>query len=115
MTPGNDETTGIYDALLASGLVSDPALLKFGARCVIGRWLPLHEIASDGECILKSDAHAVEVVGQGPTWEVAWIMAASRLGLGPGLRSSGESDSRAGSTASSPVSASAGETPAAEP
>lgn len=64
----------IYDRFLVA--VPDPALVRFGARCVIGAWVSVGHAstsAQPGDCgfVMRSTTRAVRVFGEGWTWEDA--------------------------------------------
>jgi hypothetical protein len=81
-----DEEIAIYEWLLSlSPMVPEPAVVRMGARCVIGRWVSLAEIRQTHEkLILQSPRMGVEVLGWGATWEEAHQSACE--GLTRGLR-----------------------------
>ena len=83
---GKADEIAIYEWLLSlSPMAPEPAVLRMGARCVIGRWVPLQELRqTHGELILKSPRMGVEVLGWGETWEEARQNACE--GLTRGLR-----------------------------
>ena len=65
----------VFDAL--GKLVSDPVVMMWGEKYVVGRWVDLGE-TSEG-VILKSEKRGVEVVGEGGSLQEAWETASERL------------------------------------
>lgn len=67
----------IYDKLLAEG-VRDPACVKLGDRCFVGRWEQVSEQLSNGH-ICRVGKVAILVLGESDSWISAYAIAASRL------------------------------------
>lgn len=64
-----------YD--LASQAFTSPAAVQMGDRHVIGQWLALAELRASDLAVLKLPQRAVQVRGQGASWDEA----AARAGL----------------------------------
>jgi hypothetical protein len=81
----------IYDWLLEKG-VGEPAVLKLGDRCVIGRWVSTgllvgstNKVVSTkedgyGRRIVSAGPKAIEVIVEASTWDDAWKLVVERLG-----------------------------------
>jgi hypothetical protein len=75
------EEIAIYDWLLSlAPRIAEPAVVQMGARCIVGRWVPLGE--NRNGFILESQKRGVEVLGWGASWEEARTRAETRLGVG---------------------------------
>lgn len=64
----------IYDRLLIA--IPDPAVVRFGTRCLIGAWVSVgHATASTsvGDCgfVMRTATRAVRVFGEAQTWSEA--------------------------------------------
>ncbi len=69
--------TDLYDWLLSIG-VREPAVIMLGDRCVCGRWEQIGEQLPSGY-MMRSGRVAVQVLGEGATWEAAQAAAKARL------------------------------------
>ena len=67
----------IYDYLLAAGVL-EPACVQLGTRCVVGRWVDTMEKLDNGN-ICRVGRVAIQVLGEGDTWEAAHEAAKARL------------------------------------
>ncbi len=67
----------VYDALLALG-VREPAVCMFGTRCVAGRWESISEELPNG-FMMRTGRVAINVLGEGDTWDEAHAAAEARL------------------------------------
>ena len=66
-----------YD--LACEYIESPAVIEWGDRCIIGRWISIeHNI---GGLILKTETKGVEVLGDGNSWDEAALKAKSNFYL----------------------------------
>ena len=71
----------IYDRLIARG-EKDAAVVQWGDRMIIGRWVPIARVRSDSttrEFVFRSAIRAIEVIAEGATWEEA--AQAANLGI----------------------------------
>lgn len=65
--------SAIYDALLARG-EKEPAVVRWGDRMIIGRWVPTARVRPDSttkEFVFRSAIRAVQVIAEGATWPEA--------------------------------------------
>ncbi len=72
----------LYDWLLTQG-VQEPAVIMMGERCVCGRWEQIGEQLPSGY-MMRSGRVAVQVLGEGATWDDARMAAGIRLALRTG-------------------------------
>lgn len=68
----------IYDALHAKHAVKDPACVKLGDRCIVGRWEEISEELPNGH-ICRAGKVAIIVLGEASTWDEANALALARL------------------------------------
>ena len=67
----------IYDWLLENKII-EPACVMLGTRCVVGRWVDTMEKLDNGN-ICRVGRVAIQVLGEGDTWEAAHEAAKARL------------------------------------
>lgn len=67
----------IYDWLLEHKVL-EPACVMLGTRCVVGRWVDAMEALKNGN-ICRVGRVAIQVLGEGETWEAAHEAAKARL------------------------------------
>lgn len=53
----------------------DGVAWEVAGRCIVGRWIPTSEITDGDQIVLSATTKAVEVLGEGKTWEEAFSYA----------------------------------------